>query len=62
MIKHVTREQASELLDRIKAFWADKGYQVSGLVVEAGYSDRLRSTIYEIRTDLVNGHPVKKAA
>lgn len=62
MIKHVTREQASELLDRIKAFWADKGYDVSGLVVEAGYSDRLRSTVYEIRTDLVNGYPVKKAA
>lgn len=62
MIKHITYEQASELLERIKAYWADRGYDVSGAIVEAGYSPRLRSTVYEIKTDLVNGVPSRKAA
>ncbi len=62
MIKHITHGQASELLERIKAYWADKGYEVSGAIVEAGYSARLRSTVYEVQTDLVNGLPSRKAA
>lgn len=62
MIKHTTRKEASELLDRIVAYWMERGYVVSGLVIEAGYSPRLRSTVYEIKTDLVNGVPSRKAA
>jgi len=62
MIKHMTHAKASELLVRIQAYWADKGYQVTGHVVEAGYSERLRSTVYEIKTDLLNGRPIKRAA
>lgn len=62
MIKHVTHREASELLERLQAFWAERGYNVNGMVVEGGYSERLRSTVYEIKTDMVNGHPVRKAA
>lgn len=62
MIKHLTHAKASELLERIQTFWADRGYLVTGRIVEAGYSERLRSTVYEIETDLLNGRPVKRAA
>lgn len=58
----MTRDKASELLERIRTYWAEQGYDVTGIVVEAEYSARLRSTVYEIQTDLVNGHPVREAA
>lgn len=62
MTKHVTQGEASELLQRIQRYWSQRGYDVTGMIVEAGYSARLRSTVYEIKTDLVNGFPVRKAA
>ena len=62
MMKHYTRDEASKLLERIQSYWAERGYDVTGMIVPAGYSERLRSTVYEIKTDLVNGYPSQRAA
>lgn len=62
MIKELTHAKATDLLEQIRTYWESKGYVVTGHIVEAGYSDRLRSTIYEIQTDLLNGYPQQKAA
>ena len=53
-----TKEQAEQLLERVQAYWAQQGYDVKGAVVAKGYSARLRSTVYEVVTDMVGGLPL----
>lgn len=62
MAKVETEHGARILLSKIKEYWASKGYEVDGQIYPAGYSERLRSTVYEVRTDLVNGMPRKRLA
>ncbi|MEL6661607.1 MAG: hypothetical protein AAFO57_06855 [Pseudomonadota bacterium] len=57
MQREQTRAEAEAILNRIKSYWAAQGYEVEGAVFPAGYSERLRSTVYEVSTDLVNGMP-----
>ncbi|MDG1825098.1 MAG: phosphoglycolate phosphatase [Henriciella sp.] len=57
MAKYETESAARAILQRIQAYWAERGYTVQGQVYASGYSERLRSTVYEVRTDLVNGMP-----
>jgi len=52
-----TKDKAEEILERVRAYWADQGYDVKGAVVPKGYSPRLRSTVYEVVTDMVGGLP-----
>jgi len=59
MAKFETESGARALLERIKKYWAARGYTVEGHVYAAGYSERLRSTVYEVQTNLVNGLPVR---
>jgi len=61
MAKQQTKQDARALLEQIQTYWASKGYLVQGSVREAGYSERLRSTVYEVHTDLCNGMPVRRA-
>lgn len=61
MQKHQTKMQAAALLDKIQMYWASKGFRVQGTIFEAGYNERLRSTVYEVHTDLRNGMPVQWA-
>ena len=60
MAKQDSREAALELLDRIKAYWLERGYEVEGSIKNAGYSDRLRSTVFEVETDIVAGKPTHR--
>lgn len=62
MAKFETESGARALLERIQTYWADRGYEVDGHVFAAGYSERLRSTVFEVQTNLVNGLPPRKAA
>ncbi|MEO0815839.1 MAG: phosphoglycolate phosphatase [Pseudomonadota bacterium] len=57
MQREQTQAEAEAILDRIKSYWAKQGYEVDGAVYPAGYNERLRSTVYEVCTDLVNGMP-----
>ena len=57
MAKFETENGARALLKRIQDYWAARGYTVEGHVFAAGYSERLRSTVYEVHTNLVNGLP-----
>ena len=57
MQREQTQADAQDILDRIQSYWAERGYEVQGAVCPAGYSPRLRSTVYEVCTDLVNGMP-----
>ena len=57
MAKFETQDKALALLSQIQDYWKARGYVIQGYVSEGGYSPRLRSTVYEIHTDLVNGVP-----
>ena len=52
-----TKQKAQEILARIQAYWAEQGYTVQGTVQARGYNPRLRSTVYEVVTDMVGGLP-----
>lgn len=57
MAKKDSKEAALELLDRIKAYWLARGFTVEGSIKNAGYSDRLRSTVFEVETNIIAGLP-----
>jgi len=60
MAKLETKDDALALLMRIQEYWSERGYSVQGSIREAGYSERLRSTVYEVETDMVAGFPRRK--
>lgn len=62
MAKLETEEAAHDLLKRIKSYWLERGFEIEGSIKNAGYSDRLRSTIFEVETNLVAGRPPAKRA
>ena len=59
-----SKEKALEILKQVQAYWAERGYQVQGTIEARGYNPRLRSTVYEIVTDMIGGLPkgYKRAA
>ena len=60
MARHHTEQAAKELLISIKDYWEKRGFLVEGEIVPTGYSDRLRATVFEVRTDMVGGRPVTR--
>ena len=58
MARNQTEQAANELLSSIQEYWEKRGFVVQGDIVPAGYSDRLRATVFEVRTDMVGGRPV----
>ena len=59
-----SQAKALEILEKVRAYWAERGYEVNGTVEPRGYNARLRSTVYEIVTDMTGGLPkdFRKAA
>ena len=59
-----SKEKALEILERVQAYWAARGYDVQGTIEPRGYSPRLRATVYEVVTDMIGGLPkdFKRAA
>lgn len=53
---------ASELKARIEAYWRARGHEVMVSLVEAPFTHAIRSTRYDIRSELVNGLPPKRSA
>ena len=52
-----SQAKALEILEKVRAYWAERGYDVSGTVEPRGYDPRLRSTVYEVVTDMTGGLP-----
>ena len=60
MARNQTEQAAKELLSSIQDYWEKRGFVVQGDIVPAGYCDRLRATVFEVRTDMVGGRPIKR--
>ncbi|MCW5725218.1 MAG: phosphoglycolate phosphatase [Maricaulaceae bacterium] len=56
-----TPEGARRLKARIEAFWAERGYNVTIDLVDAGFMPAMRSARTDVRSDMVNGLPRRPA-
>jgi len=55
-------EGARRLKQRIEEYWRERGYAVEIKLVEAGFVPAMRSARMDVRSDMVNGFPARKAA
>lgn len=55
-------EGAKRLREKINAYWAERGYEVDVDLVEAGFVPAMRSARTDVRSNMVNGMPRRRAA
>lgn len=56
-----TAEGARRLKQRIEEYWRERGYAVDVKLIEAGFVAAMRSARMDVRSDMVNGLPARKA-
>lgn len=56
-----TTEGARRLKSKIEEYWREKGYAVDIKLIEAGFVAAMRSARTDVRSDMVNGFPAKRA-
>jgi hypothetical protein len=52
-----SNDGASRLQNLIRDYWKKKGYDVSVELVHQGFVSTMRSSRFDIRSDMVNGMP-----
>ena len=57
-----TTEGARRLKLRIEEYWRERGYDVSVDLVEAPFLPAMRSARTDVRSNMVNGMPRRRAA
>lgn len=55
LVDNMTPEGSEELAAQLAKFWGDKGYKVDFSIKE--FSHRKESTIYCVRSNMINGAP-----
>lgn len=53
---------ARRLKQRIEEYWRERGYAVDVKLIEAGFVAAMRSARTDVRSDMVNGFPTKRAS
>lgn len=53
---------ARRLKQRIEEYWRERGYNVEVKLIEAGFVAAMRSARTDVRSDMVNGFPTKRAS
>ncbi|MBY0564800.1 MAG: hypothetical protein K2P58_11500 [Hyphomonadaceae bacterium] len=53
-------EGARRLKQRIEEYWRDRGFKVDVKLVDAGFVAAMRSARTDVRSDMVNGFPVRR--
>lgn len=54
-------EGARRLKQRIEEYWRERGYDVDVKLIDAGFMAAMRSARTDVRSDMVNGLPQRKA-
>ncbi len=57
MSDYCSNDGASRLQSLIREYWRKKGYDVSVELVHQGFVSTMRSSRFDIRSDMVNGMP-----
>lgn len=55
-----TTDGARRLKDKIEAYWRDRGFDVDIDLVEGGFIAAMRSGRTDVRSDMINGMPVRR--
>ncbi|MGB3624603.1 MAG: hypothetical protein WA989_02175 [Henriciella sp.] len=55
-------EGAKRLREKIREYWADRGYEVDVDLVDAGFVPAMRSARTDLRSNMVNGMPRRRIA
>lgn len=62
MSNYFARDGARALEDKIKAYWAARGYEVDIDLVPSDYDEKIRSVRYDVRSGMRNGMPQRRRA
>ncbi|MGQ0534083.1 MAG: hypothetical protein ACT4OF_15535 [Caulobacteraceae bacterium] len=54
-------EGARRIKQRIEEYWHERGYTVEVKLIEAGFVAAMRSARTDVRSDMVNGFPTRRA-
>lgn len=57
---HRDFDRNAALASKIAGYWAARGYQVETQVVNEGFMQVFRCAVHGVRSDMVNGFPVRK--
>ena len=57
---HVSFDGATALADRIREYWAERGYEVRTYVDSLAYRHGVDDIIYTVRTDMIGGLPQRQ--
>ncbi len=55
-------EGARRLKEKIREYWAERGYEVDVDLVDSGFVAAMRSARTDVRSDMVNGMPSRRKA
>ncbi|HRH24691.1 MAG TPA: hypothetical protein PK109_03860 [Candidatus Paceibacterota bacterium] len=58
---HCNKEGATRLKLRLEEYWRERGYLVEMKIVPAGFVTAMRSAREDVRSDMINGFPTKRA-
>lgn len=53
---------ARRLKEKIRQYWAERGYEVDVDLVDAGFVPAMRSARTDVRSNMVNGMPRRRVA
>jgi hypothetical protein len=54
-------EGAKRLREKINAYWSERGYEVDIDLIDAGFVPAMRSARTDVRSNMVNGMPRRRA-
>lgn len=60
-VDYTDQAGANELKARIEAYWRDRGYEVQVMLVDAPFAAALRAARVDVRSEMVNGLPRRRA-
>ncbi len=55
-----SRKGAIALMEKIDAYWRERGYEVKFDLQNVGFHPAIRESRYDLRTDMVDGFPIRK--
>lgn len=55
-------EGAKRLREKINSYWSERGYEVDVNLIDAGFVPAMRSARTDVRSNMVNGMPMRRAA
>lgn len=56
----MSQRGAERLKEKLEAYWRERGYDVAVVLREATFHASVRSTRFDLRSDMINGYPRRR--